>query len=494
MMIAIDLYRHRKLAAQRQPAADQNRFAKYMAYFGAAFCIAYLIFIGVMLVSMFKDLAPNMEPYHTLNKGLAIIFLADFLFRFAIQRTPVQEVKPYLLFPVRKNKVLNAYLLLSATNGYNLVWLCLFVPFALLTVTRFYGLAGVAGYCTGIWLLTLLNNYWYLLCRTLLNEKGIFILLPITAYATLLLLQISGEGNLISSFTMNLGEAYIEWHPIAFLCTMACILLMALWVRKVQGHYAYKELSRVQDTKIKRVAEYRFLERYGEVGEYLRLELKLVTRNKQCRTAFRNGCLLIVMLSACISADIYTSDAGKSFVLAYCYAILGIQLVNIMSYEGNYLDGLMSRKESIYTLLRAKYYFYAAMALLPFLLLLPAVAVGKITLLASFAYLFLAIGPIYWLFFQLAVYNKKTASLNEKITGKNRGGTFWQMMLSFGGFMMPMLLNALLTPLIGTETTQWAFIASGIIFVLSSPYWVKDVYRRFMRRRYANMEGFRNSR
>lgn len=68
------------------------------------------------------------------------------------------------------------------------------------------------------------------------------------------------------------------------------------------------------------------------------------------------------------------------------------------------------------------------------------------------------------------------------------------MMLSFAGFMMPMLLNSLLTPLIGAETTQWAFIASGIAFVLASPWWIRNVYRRFMKRRYANMEGFRNSR
>ena len=493
-MIAIDLYRHRKLADQRQPAADQNRFAKYLAYFGVAFWIAYLIFIGVMLPSMLDGLAPNMEPYHTLNKGLSIIFLADFLFRFAIQKTPVQEVKPYLLFPVRKSKILNAYLLLSATNGYNLVWLCLFVPFAFLTVARFYGLPGVAGYCIGIWMLTLLNNYWYLLCRTLINEKGIFVLLPAAVYVSLLLLQIAEGKNFVSTFTMDLGEAYIEWNAVAFIGTIAGVLLMAFLVRNVQGHYIYKELSRTQDTKVKRISDYRFLERYGEVGEYLRLELKLIARNKQCRASFRTGCLLIIMLSACVSADIYTSDTGKSFALAYCYAILGIQLVNIMSYEGNYLDGLMSRKESVYTLLRAKYYFYATMAFLPFILLLPAVIIGKITLLASFAYLFLAIGPIYWLFFQLAAYNKKTASLNEKITGKNRGGTFWQMMLSFAGFMMPMLLNSLLTPLIGAETTQWAFIASGIAFVLASPWWIRNVYRRFMKRRYANMEGFRNSR
>ena len=34
-------------------------------------------------------------------------------------------------------------------------------------------------------------------------------------------------------------------------------------------------------------------------------------------------------------------------------------LTQIMSFEGNYIDGLMTRKESIFNLLKAKYYFYS---------------------------------------------------------------------------------------------------------------------------------------
>ena len=37
-------------------------------------------------------------------------------------------------------------------------------------------------------------------------------------------------------------------------------------------------------------------------------------------------------------------------------------LGQVMSFEGNYLDGLMSRKESISNLLRAKYYLNCIIA------------------------------------------------------------------------------------------------------------------------------------
>ena len=494
-MLLLDLRKHQKLANKRHPSFEQNRFGKFFLYFGVIFWIAYLIFASILLSFLFEDIFPNMEPYHIMNQGLIYIMIIDFLSRFALQRTPAQEMKPYLLLPIKKNKLLNAYLLQSGLKGYNLFWLILFVPFAFLTLFRFYGIEGIIFYCIGIRLLMILNNYWYLLCRLLINEKIYFIALPIIIYGLLGAIEFTCN-HPISTFTMNLGEGFIEGNILPFAGTIIAILLMALIVRKVQTHYIYNELSKIKDTKAKHISEYKFLDRYGEIGEYFRLELKLIFRNKRGKISFRTGCLAIIMFSAILSfdTDMYSGVSGQSFVLAYCYAILGLMLTQIMSFEGNYLDGLMSRKESIYNLLRAKYYFYSFVALLPFLLLLPAVIMGKITLLSSIAYMFLSVGPVYCMLFQLAVFNKKTVNLNESITGKNSGGSFYQTLLTMAAFFLPMLINAILSPLFGVEVTQWIFIGLGITLILASPYWIKNVYNRFMKRRYENMEGFRSSR
>lgn len=494
-MLLLDLRKHQKLADKRHPSFEQNRFAKFFIYFGILFWTAYLIFLGTMLSFMFEGLFPNMEPYHIMNKGLIYVLILDFLSRFALQKTPTQEMKPYLLLPIKKKQLLNAYLIQTGLRGYNFFWLFFFIPFAFITLFRFYGFTGVLLYGIGIWLLMVFNCYWYLLCRILINEKIYFISLPVLVYGLLGVAEFTFN-HPVSTFTMNLGEGFMQGNLLAFAGTILAILIMALIVRKVQSHYIYSELAKVKDTKVKHISEYKFLERFGEIGEYLRLELKLIFRNKRGKIAFSTGCLAILMFSSVLSfdTDMYTSVSGQSFVLAYCYAILGLMLTQIMSFEGNYLDGLMSRKESIYNLLRAKYYFYSLMALLPFLLLLPAVFMGKITLLASVAYLFLAIGPVYCMLFQLAVYNKKTISLNESINGKNNGGSFYQNLLSLTAFFLPMAINAILSPFLGVETTQWIFIGMGVTLMITSPYWIKNVYKRFMKRRYENMEGFRSSR
>ena len=69
------------------------------------------------------------------------------------------------------------------------------------------------------------------------------------------------------------------------------------------------------------------------------------------------GILVVIAFSLLLSfTEVYDGTGMKNFITVYNFAIFGILfLLQIMSYEGNYIDGLMSRKESIYTLLRAKF-------------------------------------------------------------------------------------------------------------------------------------------
>ena len=164
-----ELRKHGKLAAKRHPMYDKNKFGKYMMYIAAIFWACYLIFIGTTFA--FALDTDNMEAYHLMNGGLIFVMAFDFLLRFPFQKTPTQEVKPYLLLPVKRNRLIDFLLIRSGLNGYNFIWLFMFVPFAIITVTRYYGISGVITYCIGIWLLMVFNNYWYLLCRTLLSER-----------------------------------------------------------------------------------------------------------------------------------------------------------------------------------------------------------------------------------------------------------------------------------------------------------------------------------
>ncbi|KAA6319411.1 hypothetical protein EZS27_030688, partial [termite gut metagenome] len=209
-----ELRRHGKLAAKRHPMYEKNKFGKVLMYFMIMFWAGYLITIGIGLAYMFRDGFSGMEPYHILNKALLAILIMDFLLRFPLQKTPTQAVKPYLLLPVKKDRLLDFLLLRSGLSSFNLIWLFLFVPFAILTVTRFFGITGVITYNLGIYLLVVFNNYWYLLCRTLFNERIWWIVLPVAVYGILAVSAFAPDNHSITTFTMNLGEAFIKGNVL----------------------------------------------------------------------------------------------------------------------------------------------------------------------------------------------------------------------------------------------------------------------------------------
>ena len=487
---------NQKLAEKRNPAFDTNRFAKFLMYFMIIYWAALFLFFGVMLPFMFEELVPNMEPYHIMNQGFIYVMLADFLMRFIGQPSVSQEIKPYLLMPVKRKKLISMLLLKSGLDSYNFIWFFVYVPFAFLTVIRFYGFGGMFLYLLGIWLIFVFNNYFYLLCKLLLGEKTIWLLLPIGIFGALGAAEFLIDGLPISRLTMDLGEGFIEGNLLSFLFILACIGIMFLINMKLQLRMIYNEISKKEDTKIKRVSEYKFLDKYGEVGEYIRLEIKLITRNKTVKAQFRMGIIVMLGFSFLLAfTDVYDGTNMKSFICLYNYAVLPIMtLGQVMCFEGNYIDGLMSRKESIFNLLRAKYYLTSLIIVVPFIVMMLPISEGKITLLSAIAYLIFVMGFVFFMLLQLMVYNTRTLPLNANLMKSNKSSNWIQGLVTSFAFFLPFMIDSILTALFPKEVGNIILIIIGLGFIVTHNLWIKNIYKRFMKRRYKNMEEFRASR
>lgn len=492
MNLFLELRKHDKLSSKRSPFYEQSQIAQFFIYLAAAFYVCYLIFFGVLFAFILEDGAK--EPYHYINSGLFIFFGIDFLMRFGFQKLATQEMKPYILLPVKRSSVINVLLVRSALSSFNLYWLFFFVPFAILTVTKFYGIWGVITYCVGIWLLAVANNYWYQLCKLLMGEKIWWFLLPLAFWGSIIGLAVA-DFDPLYKIHMEIGEGFIRANILIFLGVLALIAVLFLINRWLIGKLMYDEMNKVADTKVSHVSEYKFFDRFGEIGEYMRLELKMLTRNKVSRQQLISISILVIVFSLLISfSDVY-QGAFQDFLIIYNFVIFGTMFLSmLMSFEGNYIDGLMSRKESIYTLLRAKYYIYSVAMLIPLLFMLPAVFTGKVPFLTCVAWMLFTIGAVFCCYFQLAVYNNRTIPMNEKMTNRNYLGTGKQNIISLVAFGVPVTIGLALKGMVGEMWMGIIILSIGLMFVVTSNWWIMNVYQRFMKRRYINMEGFRDSR
>ena len=480
---------HVNLSYKRSPAFDQNRWAKVLMYFGGAFFALYLIIYGTAIGAAADGEAG------TIISLMVVILPIDFLLRFIFQSTPAMMVKPYILLPISRYTAIECFLLSSHISGYNFLWLAMFVPYTIIVI------AGGASWVAALMVLLssllciILNSQIYLFFRTLVNRNVLWILPGIALYALPYLpFAFDSKGRLFKKMLDTAQEHGADWWMLPAILFLLAVLFFVN--RHFQFKYVYEEISKKKEKELKKVSDFKFFNRFGIVGEYLKLELKANIRNKVMRSRTIMSLALVVAFSLLVAyTPVYDNPMMTNFWCLYCFAIYSVtSLIKIMGQEGNYIDLLMVHHESILSILKAKYWFYCVVLIVPFILMLPAVFTGKFTLLMLTAYMLLTAGFIHFIIFQLAVYNKQTLPLQQKITGKGNIENGMQIVIELVALLGPGIIVGVGYLTVGLTATYIFMCVTGLALVLTSSLWLRNIYNRMMQRRYENLEGFHATR
>ena len=76
----------------------------------------------------------------------------------------------------------------------------------------------------------------------------------------------------------------------------------------------------------------------------------------------------------------------------------------------------------------------------------------------------------------------------------NKSSTTAQMIIMGLAMGIPLILDSLLTALFSETIAYTLLMVIGLAFITTHNLWIKNIYNRFMKRRYENMEAFRSSR
>ena len=479
--------------AERHPMFEKNKFVKFLAYFMFAYYAALLLIMGVSLGFALKG--DYSAAFHRLDSGFFYLLIIDFWTRFVLQETPAQKAQSYALLPIRRTFLMKGYLIRAMLSWGNTFWGFFLVPFGLVSIAPLMGWGPFVLWLLGYWLLFVFNGLCYLFTRALCMKHMLWFLVPLALHVALISACVIPDHNVFRIPAVMFMYGFAQGNILSFLVAFALIALAYAANYKLQMSMVYNEVGKKEEVELKHASQISFLDRYGIMGEYLKMEIKLRMRNKQAKTQFFVGLGCMLMLTAILYfTDIYDGSFMKSFICLYDYVMLGVMtLITIMCYEGNYIDGLMSRRETIYDLLRAKYYFNSAMLLIPILLLIPLMVNGKISVWMNLGYMLFTAGILYPCVFQLAVYNKNTLPLNVKLTGGSQG-TMMQSIISMIILFLPIALEKVSVLLLGPIWGYIPLIVLGIAGIVTNRLWLRNIYRRFMLHRYENMEGFRASR
>ena len=385
--------------------------------------------------------------------------VADFWLRVAIQRPIVLRTDAYALLPVARSVVTHHFVLRAVAAPYN-VFEVMFValPFAC-------G-CGVWNVMPVLCAMTVFNGLCYQAVRLLMGRSVIWIVVVGAVHILLLASAMQHYACCPLSVVWVLGAAVL-----AYVATYA----LAYNMREEQ-----QEMSVVRRS-------------YFGVMPILRLEWLLRTRNVLVRKA--HLAVLLCMALLCVVAALGNAAGMQmSFTCLYCYMVPGmLMLTDVMSHEGNYMECLVMRRGSIYQLLSAKYFFSVAQLSMAFVMLLPAVAVGKLPVMQSVAYMAFAAGVVFPLLMTTAPYNTQARALHRS-RRVSASFSYQQGFVAMVVMTMPLMMERALTWCVGVTFGYVVLVVAGCIGIGLRRWWLPKVCRHIMQRRHIMMEGFRATR
>lgn len=478
-----------KLSSVRNPMFESNQFSKVFTFIGSAFILIYFVGIGTAIGAAAGGAHPEV-----IFGLLGLLLPMDFGMRFGAQQTPSLMIKPYMIMPLRKQDIIDCFLVSILTIPYNLIWLALVIPYCfiiwcggatLTTVTLVFLMAMGAFY---------VNSMWYLFCRSLIQKHLAWALLPAATELPLFILLFINNGKAFEHAMDFLATHGFTWYAAVIGIVLFGVLFVAN--RHLQMMFVDIEVAKKEkETKVN-VSAMSGFNRFGIMGEYLKIEIKSALRNKSIKTAYLTGLAVIIMLSCMIAyTDVYSGNFAINTWCVYCFIFFGaVNLIKIMGPEGNYIDMLMVHKENIYDLLKAKYYFFCSVLIIPLVLLIPPMVTGKMSPLMIVSYLFTASGLCYFILFQLAVYNRQTISLNTKMTSKGKFENTLQFVIEMVVFFLPVILVMILSTIFGDAIAYIILLVIGLTLTASHHIWLRNIYDRLMKRRYLLIEGLKETR
>ena len=497
-MIQKDLRQHQWKAFRRNPMFERNLGVRIFMFFMFGVLAMEFLAFGFALDKLLLEVGQYERAIDTFNSIILYILAVDFIIKFFFKSNQSMQIAPYMTLSVKRNTLFNFLLKKEFTSFWNFYLFFLVVPFAFKAILPYYGFISVILYILFFYLLCVANSLIVSFANNL-TKRSVWFYIPIIVLLILpFIFPVTGKFD-FGHYTQKTGELLLNNNLIVWMGLI--VLLSAFWIinRMQMRSELYRELQGEKAEKISSFSKLSFLDQFGETGEFIQLEIRMILRSKRLKqgTLF-TGCMLsAIYIFFLYSPNIAAAPSGNFILLLYGMITVGLLGIVMGQYlftsESSFFDGMMARNLSIRNMLKSKYLLYSSYALVISILLLIPVINGKLSLLLLVANLFYVTGPVFFMIFQNAVYNKTYFDLFDRGMMNWKGQSGSMVVISMITMFLPVILILIITAFFGKETAYWYMIIVGVLFTLTSQQWLQWTYNRFLKRRYKNMEGFRSN-
>ncbi|MDB5119235.1 MAG: hypothetical protein JWN56_453 [Sphingobacteriales bacterium] len=455
-------------------------------------------FINMLVLSFFLDdilkkSFPSANVISTFNSFLLYYFLVDLFNRFQLQELPTLSVKPYLNLPIRRNQIVNYLSFVSLGTLFNLAPFILTLPFLMKVVSRQQGSPAVAGMLTAILGLTVLNHFFSLWLKRKVNLNAWWMLGFLGTLAIIACLDYYFKIISISTFSANLFYLITQNPTYSLIVLTLGLAMFFINHAYLKTNLYLDELHAATEAK-KSSTEIPFLSRFGNLGDLVANELKLIFRNKRPKSA-----LIMSFLFMFYGFMFYRNPefaSGHSAPIFCGMFMTGIFIINygqfLFSWQSAHFDGILAHKMDVRSFFRAKFLLFALFSSVAFLLTIPYVYFGVKILVTQFImYLWnLGVNTLIVLYFANKNYKRIDLTKSSSFNWEGVGATQW--LLSIPLLVSPFILYLPFMWLGYPQLGLGLIALTAVVFIVTREYWISKLVETFNKNKYKIAEGFRN--
>ncbi|WP_159517636.1 DUF5687 family protein [Sunxiuqinia indica] len=476
----------------RSSAFGKSLATSIMLGFLALYFSANFLILGFFIPNIIGEEFPGANPVSIFNSYLLVYFAFDLLFRQILQNLPTISFKPFIILNVKRSRIARYLLLRSVIHFFNVLPFFLLIPVTFSLVAANYPPASTFAWFVGILLIIFTNHFLTTYLKWWINESGYGFYIFIGLFVSLYAINFFGVADLTGMFG-HFFDSILVNPLLALALLIPLIAFIALNFNYLKKNLYLNLVAKKQ--KDNTVRDFSWMNRLGDYGKFISLEVRMIWRNKRPRSQF-----MMTVLFLFYGLLIY-KDSGNG-IPDFIFILGGLLMVSMFSislgqffpaWHSGYFSMLMTQNFKMKQFLQSFYYMNVVVSFVYYLLTLPYVLLDSRIIYYHSAMLLYHIGINMNLIFLFGKNSKRALDLSGSSMFNYQGMGASQWLISFPLILGPVIIYVLSKLVLGANGALILLGGLGIVGILAQAQLFNYFTRAYLKQKHRLIKDYKNS-
>ena len=459
---------------------------KIIMGFFVLYMVAAFLSIGVGGYFILKKLFPEQDPLQIVNSMLVFVILGDLVFRYLMQKLPVMNIKPLLILPIKKEKLVHYVLGKSAFSGFNFLSLFFYIPFSVVLIMQDYNTIGVLGWLIAMFFVIQAINF----LNFLINKNNKVFAFIVTLLVGLATLQQFTSFD-VSVYSQLIFDAIVANSILVFVPIIIAAVLYYVNFKLLRSRVYLDDLVAIK-TEEANTADLSWTEKLGDISPFIKNDIRLIWRNKRTKTVFLMSFLFLFYGLIFFTQKTY-QDMPAMLMFAGLFVTGGFTLNYgqfIPAWDSAHYKMLMSQSFRYRKFLDSKWFLMVAMTTILYFLSFPYLYFGtKIFLMITVGAIFnIGFNSLFLLY--AGSFNRKRIDLTKGGFGNTQGTSATQFLIVIPLMLLPMAIFWIFNSFVGYNSGYILVALIGVVGLVFKNYFMNLIEKKYIKDKYAMINAF----